>query len=207
MAPPICPGEQANSPEVQRRAVACSRGRRRRALDRRRAAPAHPGGLAAAGGDPDRLGSADAALLAVLRYSGRATSRYPGPGSMSKAARCRRIHARAIISSMPTPTHGCGRSCRASWRPISRSLLSSADKGATGLARVADSAGREADGDGAGRGWPRTFRLMAVSGRVTLVRVLGEGTRCLVSMLTCAASSWRTVLAGAPVMPTPGRRR
>ena len=47
---------------------------------------------------------------------------------MSKAARCRRIHARAIISSMPTPTNGCGRSCRASWRPISRSLLGSADK-------------------------------------------------------------------------------
>ena len=47
---------------------------------------------------------------------------------MSKAARCRRIHARAIISSMPTPTNGCGRSCRVSWRPISRSLLGSADK-------------------------------------------------------------------------------
>jgi len=50
----------------------------------------HPGGLAAAGGDPDRLRPADAALLAVLLYSWRATSRYTGPGLMSKAARSRR---------------------------------------------------------------------------------------------------------------------
>src|SRR6266849_107266 len=57
---------QAERREVQRRAVACSRDRRRRALDRRRAAPAHPGGLAAAGDDPDRLCSADAALVVVL---------------------------------------------------------------------------------------------------------------------------------------------
>ncbi len=41
-------------------------------------------------GDPDRLRYADAALLAVLLYSCRANSWFPGPGLMSKAARSRR---------------------------------------------------------------------------------------------------------------------
>jgi hypothetical protein len=124
---------------------------------------------------------------------------------MSKAARCRRIHACAILHAHTHPR--LREELPGELAADQQKLARLSGQGATGLARAADSAGREADGDGAGRGWPRTFRLMAVSGRVTLVPVLGEGTRCLVSMLTCAASSWRTVLAGAPVMPTPGRRR
>src|SRR5712664_474076 len=81
--PPNLTGH-AKRREVQRHAVACSRDRRRRALDRRRAAPAHPGGLAAAGDDPDRLRYADAALLVVLLHRRRANSSWdPRPGSMS----------------------------------------------------------------------------------------------------------------------------
>ena len=58
----------------------------------------HPGGLAAAGGDPDRFRAADAPLLAVLLYSCRAPSRYPGPESMSKAARFQPTRVRAAGS-------------------------------------------------------------------------------------------------------------
>ncbi len=67
---------RAKSRDVQPHAVGCHDGRGRRALDRGRAAAAHSGALAVVGGDRDRLGPADAALLAVLLDSCRACACY-----------------------------------------------------------------------------------------------------------------------------------